>query len=477
MPKKAVNKTTILILLALAQFMVILDSSIVNVAIPAINRELHFSPENLQWIVTAYTLTFGGFLLLGGRAADLFGRRRMFTFGLIAFTSASFIGGLSQNSGMLVALRAIQGLSAAFMSPAALSIVINTFKQGKERNRALGVWGGVAAGGAAAGLLFGGVLTEYLGWRWDFFVNVPIGLAVIFFVQRIIPESKADMEHQHLDLPGAVLATSGLMILVYALVKAPEKGWGSSSTILLLLSSVVLLAGFIFNETRSKQPLVPLSIFKLRNLSAANLVQLPITAGMLSMFFFLSLYVQTVMHYSPVRSGLAFLPVTVVIGISSAIVSILVGKIGYKIPMTIAPLFITGGLLIFSRLPVHGTYLGNVLPGLIVMALGLGFSFVSITIAATSGVSKHQSGLASGILNTSQQIGGALGLAILSGVFAASIKSSTIAGSHGAVAQVAGYHDAFMVASFFTLAASIIAAVGVKHVRGEHLDAEPAPAV
>lgn len=469
---KSVNKTKVLVLLALAQFIVVLDSSIVNIALPKINSDLHFSAANLQWVVTAYTLAFGGFLLFGGRAADLFGRRRQFMYGALAFTLASLIAGLSQSSGMLIAMRAVQGLAAAFMSPAALSIVVNTFKEGPERNKALGVWGGVAAGGAAAGLLFGGILTEYLGWRWDFFVNVPIGLMVAFLAPRIIPESKADLEHQHLDLPGAILVTSGLMILVYGLVKAPEYGWMDGKSLGLLGGAVLLLIAFVINELRSKQPLMPLSIFKIRNLTAANLVQLPITAGMFSMFFFLSLYVQTILHYSPVKSGLAFLPVAIMIGVSSALVSRLIAKVGYKAPMVIAPLFITAGLLIFSRVRVDGNYLHDVLPGLIVLALGLGFSFVSITIAATSGVNKHQSGLASGILNTSQQIGGALGLAILSGIFASSVKDAATHGANAAAAQVAGYHDAFFVAAFFTLAASIIAAIGVVHVKGERITSE-----
>ncbi len=470
--KKEVSKKKILILLAAAQFMVILDSSIVNVAIPAINKALHFDPANLQWIVTAYTLTFGGFLLFGGRAADMFGRRKMFLGGVIAFTIASALAATSQSETMLIALRALQGLAAAFMSPAALSIVVNTFKEGKERNRALGVWGGVAAGGAAAGLLFGGVLTQYLGWRWDFFVNVPVGLLIAFLVPRIIPESKADLEHQHLDLPGAVLATSGLMTLVYGLVKAPEYGWGDHRSVMLLGGAAVLLVSFIINEMKSKQPLMPLSIFKIRNLRGANMVQLPITAGMYAMFFFLSLYVQTILGYSPVMTGLAFLPVTFVIGIASAIVSNLVGKVGYKLPMTIAPILIATGLLMFSGVPVNGTYLGNVLPGLMVLALGLGFSFVSITIAATSGVPKHQAGLASGILNTSQQIGGALGLAILSGIYASHVKEATIAGASHAAAQVEGFHHAFIIGSYFALAASLIALISIKHVKGEKHESE-----
>lgn len=464
---KAINKTKILVLVAVAQFIVVLDSSIVNIALPNIDADLNFSDANLQWIVTAYTLTFGGFLLLGGRAADLFGRRRVFMGAVIAFTLASLACGLSQSDMMLIALRAIQGLSAAFMSPAALSIVINTFKEGKERNTALGVWGGVAAGGAAAGLLFGGVLTEYLGWRWDFFVNVPIGLMVAFLVPRIIPDSKPELTNRHLDLPGAVLATSGMMMLVFGLVKAPQYGWGDEKSLALLAGSVILLAAFVFNESRSRQPLMPLSIFRIRNLAGANITQLVVMASMFAMFFFISLYVQKILHYTPVQSGLAFLPVTIVIGVASVLVSRLVAKVGYKLPMVVAPLFIAAAMLIFSRLTVDSTYFADVLPGLILLALGLGFTFVTITIAATSGVPKEEAGLASGILNTSQQIGGALGLAILSGVFASSLEKAARQGLEGPVAQIAGYHEAFLTAACFALAGSLVAMVMIKHVKGE----------
>lgn len=471
MPKK-IHKGQVLLLLALAQFMVVLDTSIVNVALPAIFKELHFSAANLQWVITAYTLTFGGFLLFGGRAADLFGRRKMFERGIIAFTVASLLAGFSQSETMLIVFRALQGLAAAFMSPAALSIVVHTFKEGKERNKALGVWGGVAAGGAAAGLLFGGVLTEYLGWRWDFFVNVPIGLAVAFLAPRIVPESKANLKHMHLDLPGAVLATSGLMLLVYGLVKAPEYGWTDNRSIAFLGTSAVLLVSFIFNEMRSKQPLVPLDIFKIRNLRGANIMQLPVTASMFSMFFFLTLYVQTILGFSPVKTGFAFLPVTAVIGVGSAIVSNLVGKIGYKPPMVVAPLFLASGLFYFSNLPVGGSYWGDVFPGLMLMALGLGFLFVSITIAATSGVPHDRSGLASGILNTSQQVGGSLGLAILTGIFASQSTKALQSGADFATAQVEGYHHAFIVGACFAISASLIAAVAIKHVKGEVPDSE-----
>lgn len=471
MPNK-VHKGQILLLMALAQFMVVLDISIVNVALPSIQKALSFQPSDLQWVVTAYTLAFGGFLLFGGRAADLFGRKRLFLGGVTAFTIASLIAGFSQSDTMLILMRAVQGLSAAFMSPAALSIIINTFKEGKERNKALGVWGGVAAGGAAAGLLFGGILTEYLGWEWNFFVNVPIGLIVIFLARKVVPESKGVLKHTHLDLPGAVLVTTGLMSLVYGLVKAPSYGWTSNKSLLFFGISATLLIAFVFNELKSKQPLVPFSIFKIRNLRGANMMQFPITASMFAMFFFLTLYLQTVLGYSPVKTGLAFLPVTVVIGAGSAIVSQLVGKIGYKPPMVVGPLFLAAGLLVFSNLHVAGNYWGSVFPGLMLMAIGLGSMFVSITIAATSGVPHDKSGLASGILNTSQQVGGALGLAILSGVYTSHFTTSLMNGDSHADAQVAGAHEAFLVGACFALAASVIALFAIKHVKGEPATSE-----
>ncbi len=466
MPKK-IHKGEILFLMALAQFMVVLDISIVNVALPSIEKALHFTSDNLQWVVTAYTLAFGGFLLLGGRAADLFGRKRLFLSGVLAFTAASFLAGLSQSEHMLILARAVQGLSAAFMSPAALSIVINTFKEGKERNRALGVWGGVAAGGAAAGLLFGGILTEYLGWEWNFFVNVPIGLAVAFFANRALVESKGELKHNHLDLPGAVLVTTGLITLVYGLVKAPIYGWTSNKSLMFFGIAAVLLIAFVYNELRSKQPLVPFSIFKLRNLRGANIMQFPITASMFAMFFFLTLYIQGILGFSPVKTGLAMLPVTIVIGIFSGIISNLISKIGYKPPMVVGPLFLAAGLLVFSNLKVDSTYWADVFPGLMLMAAGLGQMFVSITIAATSGVPKDKAGLASGILNTSQQVGGSLGLAILTGVYTSHLTDSLKAGNNPATAQVAGGHEAFLVAACFALAASVIAFFAIKHVTGE----------
>lgn len=471
MQKHTTHKSLILGLLALAQFMIILDTSIVNIAIPSIAQALSFAPQNLQWVVTAYTLTFGGFLLLGGRAADLFGRRRIFLMGLGLFTLASLLGGLAQDSGQLVAFRALQGLAGAFMSPAALSIVVTTFKEGKERNKALSVWGAVAAGGAAAGLLLGGILTQYLDWRWNFFVNVPVGILVFLAAFRYIPESKAEVDHKELDLFGALLATSGLMTLVYGLVKASDYGWTNGKTIGLIVGSLVLLAGFLFNESRVKHPLMPLSIFKIRNVLGANLTQLPIAAGLFSMFFFLSLYVQTVLGFSPVKSGFAFLPITIVIGITAGFASRLVGKVGYKRILTISPLIIAAGLFILSGIYVGGDYLHNVLPGLLVFASGMGFTFIAITIAATSGVPHDEAGLASGLLNTSQQIGGALGLAVLSSI-AANRTADFIAANPGLenaaqIGQVEGYQSAFHIAVVFMIIGALSALIVLKNVKGE----------
>jgi EmrB/QacA subfamily drug resistance transporter len=471
MQKTTTHKGLILGLLALAQFMIILDTSIVNVAIPSIYKALSFAPQNLQWVVTAYTLTFGGFLLLGGRAADLFGRKKVFLLGLVLFTIASLLSGLARNSGQLVAFRALQGLAAAFMSPAALSIVITTFKEGKERNKALSVWGAVAAGGAAAGLLLGGILTQYLDWRWNFFVNVPVGILVIAATYRYIPESKADVEHTHLDLPGAVLATAGLMTLVYTLVKASSFGWTNNKTIGLFAISAGLLIGFIINEKRSEHPLMPLSIFKIGNVAGANLSQLPIAAGLFSMFFFLSLYVQTVLGFAPVRTGFAFLPITIVIGITAGFASKLVGKVGYKKILVVAPLIIAAGLFVLSFIYVGGNYSHNVLPGLLIFASGMGFTFISVTIAATAGVPHNEAGLASGLLNTSQQIGGSLGLAILSSI-AASKTANYIANNPNVhnlaqVGQVAGYQSAFKVAVVFMITGSLVALFVIKDIKAD----------
>jgi len=452
-------------LLALAQFMVILDVAIVNVALPSIARELHFTASNLQWVITAYTLTFGGFLLLGGRAADLYGRRKIFMTSVSVFALASLACGLAQSETQLIVLRAVQVLAGAFMSPAALSIVLTTFREGKDRNTAMGVWAGVAAGGAAFGVLLGGVLTQYLSWRWNFFVNVPVGLFVVLGSARLLPHHIGEENKKlKLDLPGAFLATSGLMSLVYGLSKAPSLGWGSNTVVGFITTGVALLLAFLWNEKRTDQPLMDLAIFKIKNVLGANLAFLVIACTMFSMFFFLTLYVQQVLGYSPVKSGLSFLPVTFIIGITSGVVSKLVARVGYKPFMIAGPSVLAIGLFILSHiLKVGGNYWHNVFPGLAVCALGMGLTFVAGTLAATSGVPKYFSGLASGVLNTAQQVGGAIGLAILSAVAFSAIRAETSAGGPAKYAQVHGYQAGLQVGIGLAILAALVVVFVVKN--------------
>jgi len=474
----------ILVLVALAQFMVILDVSIVNVALPAIQKAFHMSQSNLQWIVTMYSLTFGGFLLLGGRCADLFGRRRTFLSGVIMFTIASLGTGLSQNETMIIIFRALQGLSGAFMSPAALSIILVTYKEGHERNVALSVWGAVASGGAAAGVLLGGIITQYLNWRWNFFVNVPVGLFIVFMSLRVLDRHESTLEHNNLDLPGAVSVTAGLMTLVYALVKAPAYGWTDHRTLTYFGITAVLLAFFVWNENRAKHPLMPLSIFKIRNLSGADTLMMFQAAGLFSVFFFTTLYLQEVLGYTPVKTGLSFLVVPVSIAIVATNVPRVIKKIGYRPILMVAPLVVASGLYWVSHIPVDGTFWGNVAPGMILMGLGMGATFVSVTIAATSGVPHHEAGLASGLLNTSQQIGGALGLAVLTGVATSSstryIQSLHLhaAPTHANIlaGTVHGFHDGYLLASSFGVAAALIATLVIREQRAK-AGSSPAEAV
>jgi len=471
------NKWVILGLLALAQFMVVLDVAIVNVALPSISRKLHFAPNDLQWVVTAYTLTFGGFLLLGGRASDLFGRRKIFIGSVSLFATLSLICGLAQTEHQLIFARAAQGLAAAIMSPAALSIVLAEFKEGKERNTAMGVWAGVAAGGAAAGVLLGGIITQYLGWRWNFFVNVPVGIIVVLGATRLLPHRIGEeTKRPKLDLPGAVLATTGLISLVYGLSRAPVLTWSSAEVWEFIAVGIALLIAFVWNESRTEQPLMPLSIFKIRNVAGGNAAFLAIACTLFSMFFFLTLYLQNVLGYSPVKTGLCFLPITIIVGITSGIVSNLVGKIGYKPPLVAGPLVIAIGLYILSHImKVGGNYWHNVFPGLAIFAFGMGLTFVSGTLTATSGVPKHFAGLASGILNTSQQVGGAIGLAILSAVAFSTVKSDLLT-SHvnPAAAAVHGYQSGMRVGVGLALFAVLIVAVVVKN---QKVDAKEALAV
>lgn len=457
---KHASKWLVFALLAVAQFMVVLDISIVNIALPAIQQALHFNEASLQWVVTAYALTFGGFLLLGGRAADLYGRRRVLLIGMIGFTLFSLLIGLSQSSTMLVVFRALQGLAAALMSPAALSIVLTTFTEGSERNRALGLWTTVATGGAAAGLLLGGLLSQYLEWRWNFFVNVPIGVLVAWGIYKYVPLHAKEAKHNDLDLPGAILVTSGLISLVYAFGEAPKWGWLSASTLGLIGGALVLLALFVWNEARSKHPLMPLSIFKIRNVTAANLMMAPIAAGMMGMFFLISLYIQSVMHFSPIMAGLSFLPVPIIIAIVSNRVARLVGKVGYRPFLIAGTLLTTLSLLWFARLPVYGSYFVDILPALIIMPIGMGMTFMPLMVAATSGVPANEAGLASGLINTAQQMGGAVGLAVLSGV-AASVTAAAVSMTP-TDALVHGYVRAFLVGVIFMAFALLLAITIIK---------------
>ena len=446
-----------LALLCMAQFVVVLDASIVNVALPTIGRALDFSECNLPWVVNAYVLTFGGFLLLGGRLGDLFGHRRLFIGGIALFTTASLCCGLSQSQDLLIAARAVQGLGAAILSPAALSIVTTTFRDGAERNRALGIWGAVAGSGGAAGVLLGGVLTDGLGWEWVLWVNVPIGLIAATLAPRLLAESRASVETRHFDVAGAVTVTLGLSLLVYALVDANNRGWGSTRTIGLLAVSAALLFAFVIIERRAPAPLVPFSIFRMRTLTGANVVGILVGASLFSMFFFISLYMQQVLGYSAIKAGLSYLPLALTIIVSAGIASQLVTKTGYKGVLAVGMALIAIALVWFSQISVNGTFLGDILGPSLLAAAGLGFAFVTTTIAAVSGVEEDEAGLASGLINTSQQIGGALGLAILS-----AISVSVIGGSHSAAALTDGFSKAFLAGAGFAVLGLIATLVRIR---------------
>jgi len=446
MPKSArlePNRWLVLAIVCLAQFMVVLDATIVNIALPSIQHGLSFSDADLQWVINAYTLVFGGFLLLGGRAADLLGRKRLFIAGVVVFSLASLINGFAQSSGMLIAGRALQGLGGALVSPAALSIIMTTFPGTQERTRALGVWSAIAAGGAASGLLLGGVLTDLLSWEWIFFVNVPVGLGAIAAALRVVPESRDASAHRTFDVAGATTVTGGLVVLVYAIVKAQEYGWGSGRTLAMLGVSAALLAAFVAIERRSTAPLVRLDIFRNRTLTAANVAMMLVASGMFSMFFFASLYVQEVLGYSPLKAGLAFLPVSLGIVIGAAIAQSAIGRFGPRAVGVAGLSLATAGMVWLTGLPVDGSYAGDLLAGLFPMSIGMGLVFVPVTLMATAGVSAQDSGLASGLLNTSQQVGGALGLAVLSTLSADRTTSLLGDGTARATALVEGWHVAF----------------------------------
>jgi EmrB/QacA subfamily drug resistance transporter len=454
-------KNLVLLLLAMTQFVIVIDASIVNVALPSIGRALHFARVDLSWVVNAYVLTFGGFLLLGGRLADLLGRRRMFMIGLILFSLASMGGGLAQSEGWLIVARAIQGLGAAIVSPAALSILTTTFSEGAERNRALGIWGAVAGAGGAVGVLLGGILTSGLSWRWVLFVNVPIGLVAALMAPRVLVESSSGEESKTFDIPGAVTVTAGLSLLVYAVVEAVNSGWGSTATLLRMAGAVALLVAFLVIELRERHPLMPFSIFRLRTLRGANIVGLLVGMSLFSMFFFISLYLQDVLGYSAIKTGLSYLPLAVGIILSAGAASQLVTRIGFKPTLIAGLVLVAAGLLWFSRVPwPGGSYATDVLGPSLLAAVGLGFSFVSVTIAAVMGTEPHEAGLASGLINTSQQVGGALGLAILATVANSRTQHLLQTGVHSAsIALTKGFDRAFLVGAGFAVAGVILAAV------------------
>ncbi len=438
-------------LVCFAQFMVVLDATVVNVALPSIQNDLGLSEANLQWIVNAYTLVFGGFLLLGGRAGDLLGRKRLFLFGLVVFTVASLLDGLSTSSGMLIGSRALQGLGAAFISPAALAIITTTFQEGAERAKALGVWAAIAIGGSAVGLVVGGALTQLLSWPWIFFINVPVGVAVLVLSLRYLPESRDEEAHRSFDVAGAVSITAGLMILVYAIVQAGEHGWTSARTIGLFGLAAVLHVAFVAIERRSKAPLVRLSIFGVRSLLAANVSMFLVASGLFAMFFFNTLYIQRVLGYGPLGAGLAFLPFTAGIMVSAGFASKFTPRLGVR-PVAIGGMIVTiAGMMLLTRISVDGSYASDVLPALVLTALGLGAVFVPLTLVATTGLENEDQGLASGIFNTSQQIGGALGLAILASLAASKTASAT--GVSQQAALVEGFHVAFAGGAAFMVVA------------------------
>src|SRR4051794_21631278 len=452
-----------LILLCVAQFVVVLDASIVNVALPTIGEALNFSESQLPWVVNAYVLTFGGFLLLGGRMADLLGRRRVFMGGLVLFALASLAGGLATTSGQLIAARAVQGLGAAILSPAALSIVTTTFHDGAERNKALGVWGAVAGSGGAAGVLLGGALTDGLGWEWVLWVNVPIGLAAAAISPMLLAESRSTGDRRHFDVAGAVSVTAGLSLLVYALVDANSAGWGSAQTIGLLAISAALLAAFVVIERRAPAPLVPFRIFRLRTLTGANVVGLLVGASLFSMFFFISLYMQQVLGYSAIKAGLSYLPLALTIIVSAGIASQLVTRVGYKPVLMTGMAFIAAGLIWFGQVSVGGGYVSDILGPSLLAAVGLGFSFVPVTIAAVAGVPGREAGLASGLINPSQQVGGALGLAVLATI--ANTRTDNVMSAAGGNpadlpnALTEGFQAAFLTGAGFAVLGFVLALV------------------
>jgi len=448
-----------LVLLCAVQFLDIADSAIVNVALPSIQHSLDFSQQNLQWVASGYILTYGGFLLLGGRLGDLLGRRRMLLIGLSVFAVSSLAAGLASSSGLLVAARLVQGAGAALMAPAALSQLTTSFREGKDRNTALGVWGAISGIAAAAGVFLGGVISQGPGWRWVFFVNPPICVAVAIGALVLLARDRgAKTEGAAFDSQGAVLISGGMLLLVYSLVRAPVVGWGSMQSILTLTGSGVLIAAFALNERRSRNPLVPFSILRVKGLVAADLTQLIAFSGFFSLFFYATLYMQEILHYSPFKAGAAYLPITAGFAVAGGVASQLITRVGTR-PVVIAGCLIAGaGIYYVSRVPLHGSYMSDLLPGFLLLSLGAGPVFVSVTAAANAGVPPGKAGLAAGLLNSSQQVGSALGLAILSAVAITRTDQLLTAHASAVVAADSGYHRALLVGSILMAAAALLAA-------------------
>jgi EmrB/QacA subfamily drug resistance transporter len=448
-----INRWRAFALLAVAFFMTVIDLTIVNVSLPTIGRDLHFSDTSLQWVVTAYSLTFGGFLLLGGRAADLLGRRRVLMTGLAVFTGASLGAGLSTGDAFLIGMRAVQGLGAAIMLPAALSIVMNMFTEGAERNKALGIWGGLGASGATVGVIAGGFLTRYAGWQYIFYLNVPIGATVLALVPRIVPDSRLATTRRKFDALGAITGTGGLVLLVDALSQAPHYGWGATRTVAVLAASVTLLIAFLVIESRVEAPVLPLSIFRLRTLAGANATGLLLGGSFYSFIFVGSLYMQAVLHYSALQSGVAWLATSVTSIAFAGLSQFLVTRGSTKIVMAIGMTLIGVGVIWATQVPVHAHFLANLAAPMAIVGAGSAFAFIPVSIAALTGVREHQAGLASGLLNTSQEVGGAIGIAIASSVAASHSKALLHAGHAVPTALAGGFHDAFWVLGAIALLA------------------------
>jgi EmrB/QacA subfamily drug resistance transporter len=460
------KKWLALAVIVTAQFMVVLDVAIVNVALPSIKTDLGFSETSLQWVITAYSIFFGGVLLLGGRLSDLLGRRRLFAAGLVLFTVSSLLDGLAWSSGSLITFRSLQGLGAAMLSPAALSILTTTFREGRERNLALGIWGAASGSGGAAGVLLGGALTSALSWSWIFFINIPVGLIVLAATPWLLRESRADLNHRHFDFGGAASITAGLMVLVYALTRATQHGWVTAETIGLLAASAALVVGFLVIEMRSKAPLLPLGIFRLRTLAASNVSGLLMGGAIFSQFFLLTLYMQQVLHFSALKTGVSYLTLALSIVAFSGIAQALVTRIGIRRTMPVGLGIATVGLVLYTQLPVHGHYFWDLFPAFLISGIGLAMAFVPMAIGALAGVRQAEAGIASGLINTTQQIGGAIGVAVATTVattytvhFVSSHPGSSPA---SAAALTHGFSIAFYVLAAVAALGAVLAAVMVE---------------